>query len=61
MIDFANIKIFNADLIQILSIISLNIYFKRKISHLLALSLIDKIFNYCVLAFASNIMLGNEL
>lgn len=59
--DFLRIKIFEFDLIQLFSIISLNIYFKKKISLLPSpsLSLIDKFFNYCVLAFTGAILLGS--
>lgn len=44
---------------QLFSIVSLNIYFKKKTAKLQELSIIDKIFNYCVLAFTGNILIGN--
>ena len=51
----------NISLAQIFSIISLNIYFKKKISTLQSISFIDKTFNYFVLAFTGNILIGKML
>jgi hypothetical protein len=48
------------NLAQFFSILSLNIYFKNKISKVQKISLADKIFNYCVVGFLGNILVGKE-
>lgn len=53
------LQIANISLAQLFSIISLNIYFKKKISKLQSISVIDKIFDYFILAFTGNIIIGN--
>lgn len=61
MFNFEGLLLFqiaNISLAQLFSIISLNLYFKKKISTIQSISLIDKSFDYFVLAFTGNVLIG---
>lgn len=47
----------NQDWVTLLSILSSNYYFKKKSSK--SESIIDRIFNYCVLTFSGSVIMGN--
>ena len=51
-------KLSSFDLVQLLSVLSLNYYFKKKSPKLN--SIIDQFFNYFVLAFAGNLLVGKK-